>query len=245
MKILFYSIILSIISTIFSVNSISNRSNITDNIPILSKNASANYLDSPNTNYSAGSLMLTTQWDPAVMQSALIKVKLDPAIGSEETIDFCLTEESNYYENTSMPSGYYFLTVQFVDNGITFGGAAELIKIIPDSATKTSIKISTFLSGKWPCLEIIPRSDSIKLTLNNDKNTISSKKAPLINGPTIDSSNIIYTWFVDGILTASGINISELTMPDDLVKGYHRIDLSILSIDGLHGGNATQVYNFQ
>ncbi|MFH0977568.1 MAG: hypothetical protein V1874_17450 [Spirochaetota bacterium] len=235
MRILFYSIILSIILNALSLNTINNKC-------IMNRNASANYLHTPNSGYETGSFILTSLFDPALKHSAIIKVTLDPAIGSAETIDFCLNEESNSYNNPSIPSGYYFLTVQLIDNGIVFGGAAELIKIFPDATTKRSIKVSISQS---PFLEITPRTDNIKLSFDSDKNIISSKKDFIITGSTLDTSNIIYTWFVDGILAASGINIYELTIPNDIVKGYHRIDLSILSIDGLHGGNATQVYNFQ
>ncbi|MBN2403395.1 MAG: hypothetical protein JXN64_13505 [Spirochaetes bacterium] len=84
--------------------------------------------------------------------------------------------------------------------------------------------------------------DPLEIVIKETIPSINQGGSFKITAMPVENTDVIYSWFIDGVLKESGINNNCLTVPCDLTKGNHRADVAIFTIDGLIGGSAAHVF---
>jgi hypothetical protein len=223
-----------------------------DKIPVGSSNATVTVLPGKNADFKItlspydeiGRLKLSITCDAVLAGSTLIKGSLDPSIGSWETIDFTISGKKNIYENRSVHLGYYIMTIKLFNKGVQCGGAADIISIVSNKTASVSVRIAASDEEGGAKLLYIPQTeDAVKIILKDTVMSIYHGRSFKIYAEPVKTTDVIYSWFIDGIFKGSGPNYNYLTIPGDLSKGHHRADVAIITMDGFAGGSAA--HNFE
>ena len=222
-----------------------------DNIPIGSSNSSVNIAPGKKSDFKMmlspydelGKLILSIKCDTLLVQSVSIKGSLNPSIGSAPSIDFNLNGKSNIYKNSSIRIGNYILTLKLFNNGIFCKGLADIIGIVSNKTSKASIQIFSSANEGAADLSFVKHTkDSVNIILKDTVSSINQGESFKITALPVNTTDVIYSWFIDGALKESGPNFNCLTVPCDLGKGHHRADVAIFTIDGLSGGSAGHLF---
>jgi hypothetical protein len=223
-----------------------------DKIPVGSSNASIKILPRKNVDFKInlspydeiGSLKLSISCEPLLAKSVSIKGSLDPSIGSGSSIDFTLSGNTKNYKNTSIHLGYYILTIKLFNKSILCGGAADIVGIVSNKAASASIQISASSAKGGAELIFVPQmKDAVEIVLKDTVHSLNQGSSFKITALPVKTKDVIYSWFIDGVLKESGPNYNCFNIPCNLTKGHHRADVAIFTIDGLTGGSA--VHNFE
>lgn len=188
-----------------------------------------------------GTLNLTITWDTNLVTSASIAGHIAPSTGSASQIDFTLTGGANNYVNNTLASGYYILSITLSDNGIVCGGGTDVIRIISEQTTNANINISASSANGSINITIVSEMyDPIEITLTGDTTVIEGQTFTA-TAVALNASGIVTSWYIDGNKIESA-NLSTYAIPTDLALGGHRLDVTMLTFDGLRGGSAS--HNF-
>lgn len=216
------------------------------NIPVGSGNVAVQILPKRTVDYKIlispyneiGYLRLIITWESKPDESSLLKCSLDPFIGSAPAINFTLNGGRSSYKSISIPSGYYFLTVKFVKNGVECKDAVEAVRITPNETAIASLQVVASPSNGGTALFLDQQiTDSFEIIFKGPVKIIKEGEWFKITAEPVNTREVIYSWFIDGALKASGLNLTSLTIPDNLNKGRHRLDVIIYTLDGFHGGS--------
>lgn len=189
-----------------------------------------------------GGLQLTITWDGEIDNST-IEGTLDPAIGSVDPVEFTLNNGVSNYENTSLVAGYYIMTLKLFDNNTECGGAVDVIRIIADEITNASVHIHPSPANGGTEITIIPEiNDPIEIALTGTVDTIQQGNSFSVTAEALNATDVIYSWFIDGSLKESGAAYNSYPTPADLLVGFHRLDVTMFTLDGLRGGSTSHVF---
>ncbi len=221
-----------------------------DNSPIASGDANVVVVEDQTTNCNIdiipiegnGTLSLTITWNVDLAGSAIVIGQLESSTDAIPPILFLLDETNNTYEINSLPSGYYSLNVTIYDNSVIYGGMSDIVRIVADVTTTSSIDISPTSNVGEINLTITPEmSDPIVIEFSGTMDSIVQGDSFTIN-TIVDTTDVVYTWSLNGPEMLSGAAESSFSIPTDLEVGTHRLDVVIFTSDGLRGGSATHFF---
>ncbi len=191
-----------------------------------------------------GVLNLTINWDTEILPSATIEGRLESANSLIDPVVFTLTDGTNTHETGQLPVGYYTLTIKLFYNNEECGGAVEVARILAGEITKATIGATVIPGNGGAGIEIIPEmNDPIEITLSGVPASVSEGSTFTASAMPVDTTDVIYTWYIDGQQMSTGASESSYTIPNNLERGTHRLDVTIFTSDGFRGGSETALFN--
>ncbi len=190
-----------------------------------------------------GSVDITLTWTVSEIIDPSISAELVPETGSSIPLTFGIDPPGTAtYTGSDIPTGYYTLVVQLLDNGTLTMGAVEVVRVVDGQTTL----------GTFEFYDINQLEGSIQVNITPVMNdpitvTMSGQIAEFGVGGfmTIDASvppetgNVVYVWYINGNSVAIG---ASYTTPTDLAPGVYRIDVTAFTTDGSRAGSATYTF---
>lgn len=192
-----------------------------------------------------GTLSLTVLWTPADVQNPSLKADLTPWSGSPIPVDFTpdpLVAGKAAAKKENVPSGYHTLTVKLLDNGISVMGAVETVRIVKDGVT----------AGTFEFLKVNKPGGSVSintspLTADPLAVSMSGQTAEILLGQTMTVGAVVtgytgtctYRWYVNG---ESKSSTQTCTLGSDLASGAYRLDLVVVTSDGIRSGSCSHLF---
>ncbi|HUX51938.1 MAG TPA: hypothetical protein VMW73_14175, partial [Spirochaetia bacterium] len=193
-----------------------------------------------------GTLSLTTTWPAASVMVPSITASLLPPAGSAIPLSYTLTSGSATATDAAIPSGYYTLSQELLDNGLPVMGAVEVVRIVAGQTTGGTFDFSN-LNPADPTVgvNIVPAmSDPLTTTISGvAANLTAGGSMTVTAGVTGYTGNVTYVWYINGVAKTSGTSASpSWTFGSALAAGNYRIDVTAFSADGLRAGSATSTF---
>ena len=180
-----------------------------------------------------GSLDLTLLWTESETIDPSITAELVPETGLPIPLTFNIAPPGTAtYTGSDIPTGYYTLVVQLLDNGTLTMGAVEVVRVVDGQTT----------SGTFEFYDINQLEGSIQVNITPVMNdpiavTMSGQIAEFGVGGFMtvaasvppETGNVVYVWYINGNSVAIG---ASYTTPTDLAPGVYRIDVTAFTTDG-------------
>jgi len=187
-----------------------------------------------------GSLDVQLNWTAADVYKPSISAQLIPAAGSPITLNFNIPQAGNArYFGSGLPSGYYSLVAQLMNNGIPVMGAVEVVRIVSDATTQGTFD---FYQINQPdgniSVKITPQmNDPIVVTMTGQAAEIDQGGSMIVSGSVPpNTGNVVYVWYINGATKATG---PSYTFGSDLAPGVYRLDLICFTADGKRAGSVS------
>ena len=190
----------------------------------------------------AGKISLAVTWVAADVQSASIDAQLTPATGSPIALAFVLSAGSAACQNSTIPSGYYTLSLKLLDNGVLVMGAVEVVRIAKGATTSGTFDFSRVNNpGGAIAVAITPQmSNPLVVTMQGQAATLPVGSSMTVTASVAGSvGNVVYVWYVNGESRATGSNANpSFTVGSTLPSGFYRLDVTAYTSDGKRAGAA-------
>lgn len=194
-----------------------------------------------------GAVDLTVYWsaDDTIVPS--IEAQLIPHAGPPIDLDFIIQEEVAGTEtgtctSTEIPTGYYTLVIQLLDNGLLTMGAVEVIRVVKDYTTSGVFEFYDINQTEGDiAINITPEMNNpIEMTMSGQVESIGIGGAMTVEASVPpDTGNVVYVWYINGESKATG---SNYTTRMDLPVGIYRLDVVAFTSDGKRAGSATHTF---
>ena len=181
---------------------------------------------------------------PSGLVAPTISATLAPATGTAIPLSFTLGTLKETCVNTTIPSGYYTLSLKLLESGGLLASTVNALRVVSAATTTASIDLSAVVAPTSPVNVTITQSMNSPITL-----TLAGGSASLAQGSamtltaTASPAGGIFSWYLDGSAisptTASG---PTLVVPATLALGPHQLDALVFSSDGLRAGSATLAF---
>ena len=196
-----------------------------------------------------GTISLTVSWTASNVQNPSLNAQLLPSTGSPIPLSFTLGTGSASCQNTSIPAGYYTLSIQFLDSGVLAMGAVEVARIVSGQTTTGTFDFTqaNIVTGGIT-IGITPvASDPLTVTLTGQVATVALGSSMTVTASVAGNvGNVSYMWFVNGASQGTGSNASpSFTVGNTLPVGVYRLDVTAITADGSRAGSATYTFNVQ
>ena len=192
-----------------------------------------------------GTLSLTASWDTAsVGSSPELIASLTPVGGSAGTISFTIdvSQGTATYSNSAIPAGYYLLSLVLYDNEVNCGGAAEIVRIAEDQTSSGTISLSVNVHGVIVVTITQLMNDPVILTLENTMSSITTDSSMTITASTSNATDVVYSWYVDGISITADDEDTCTVNGDSLTEGQHRLDVIAITSDQARAGSTSHTF---
>lgn len=178
---------------------------------------------------------------PTAVSSLSITASLAPSSGTAIPLSFVISGSTATCTNTTIPSGYYTLSVRLLGSGALLATAVDVIRVVKGATTSGAIDFSAVVAPTSPVSITITQAMNSPITL-----TLAGGVSPLTLGSTMtvtataNPSGGIYAWYLDGTTiaptTASG---PTAIVPNTVPAGSHKLDCLVFSTDGLRAGSTS------
>jgi hypothetical protein len=189
-----------------------------------------------------GSFFVDVYWDHTVVADPTISTELTPSSGTAISVPSTAAGDGHAtVSDPDVPTGYYVMSLQLLQDGYVLSGAVEAVKILDGQETSGSY---TFDSLNMP-------TGSVDLDVTTDTQdpltiTISGAVSTLVYGETMsvtadagDVTDVSYTWYVNGVSQATG---ASYTTDSSLAPGSYRLDVIGFTSDGSRAGSASHSF---
>ncbi len=194
-----------------------------------------------------GTINLGVSWTASNVQSPSITAQLLGSSGTQIPLAFTLGTGSASCQNTSIPSGYYTLSIQLFDSGVLVMGAVEVARIVSAQTTTGTFDFTQAGTGAGSiAVGITPViSDPLAVTFTGQVAALTLGSSMTITAAVAGNvGNVVYVWYVNGQSQGIGSNTNpSLALGSALPVGVYRLDLTAFTANGLRAGTAT--YNFK
>lgn len=193
--------------------------------------------------YGHGTMDITLLWNATDVESPSVAGQLVPAIGAPIELSFTIVDPGRAESITSsIPTGYYSLSIKLFDNGVAVMGAVEIVRIVADQTTSGLFE---FYDINHPsgdiAINIVPEmTDPIQVTLSGQEESIAEGGTMTITA-TVPAGldNVTHNWHLNGELKETG---GSYTFGNDLPLGVYRLDVTVFSADKMRAGSAQHVF---
>jgi hypothetical protein len=196
-----------------------------------------------------GSLQVSVAWPAGQVGSPSIQAQLLPANGAAIPLDFAFSAGAATSDTTSVPAGYYTLTVQLYDNGVLVMGAVEVARIVQDQTTSGAFDFSIVnqVVGSITVAILPVMSDPLELGMTGQSESIQEGGSMTVTANVSNcNENVAYVWYLNGQAIAAGSSASpSLALGSGLSAGIYRLDVTAWTTDGLRAGTATADFTVQ
>ena len=187
-----------------------------------------------------GSIDIQLHWTAADVYKPSISAQLIPAAGSPINLDFNIPQAgTGLCTRSDLPTGYYSLVAQLMNNGIIVMGAVEVVRIVSDATTRGTFD---FYQINQPdgniSIKITPQmNDPIMVTMTGQAAEIDQGGSMIVSGSVpANTGNVVYVWYLNGASKATG---PTYTLGGDLAPGVYRLDLICFTGDGKRAGSVS------
>jgi len=187
-----------------------------------------------------GDLNLSVTWT-ASLQNPSIQASLEPSpmppSGSATSLDFTVSGSQASYSGSTIPAGYYTLTLQLLENNFPVMGAVEVVRIVSGQITSGAYDFSNVNRGTL-VVNITPAlANPIPVSISGVPSTVAAGTSLTATASVGDeTANVLYVWYLNGVGQATGPSYS---FGSDLNTGYYRLDVTAFTTDGMRAGSAT------
>jgi hypothetical protein len=173
----------------------------------------------------------------ASLQSPSILASLMPPTGSATSLDFAVSDKQASYSSSTIPAGYYTLTLQLMENGFPIMGAVEVVRIVSGQLTSGIYDFSKVNMGTIEVNITPAMANPIVVSISGVPSTVAAGTSLTASASVSDgTTNMVYVWYLNGVYLASG---QSTTFGSALGTGYYRLDVVAFTADGLRAGSAT------
>lgn len=152
-----------------------------------------------------GSLNLTVIW-AASLQKPSIQASLTPSpSGSVIVLDFgAISGTHATYSSSTIPAGYYTLTLQLLGNNLTEAGAVEVVRIVAGQTTSGTYSfVGTVVVNITPAL-----ANPIPVSISGVPPTVPVGTSMIATASVGDgTTDVDYTWYLNGGSPGSGAEL--------------------------------------
>jgi hypothetical protein len=206
------------------------------------QNASVSVSVKPLDGY--GTLNVTVIWDQASVGIPRINAQLVPVAGSTVDLgfDYSTTPGTGTYSSSTIPTGYYSLVLQLLDNEVLVMGAVETVRVVKDQTTSGSYDFQQVNSiGGQIIVNIAPAmSNPISVTLSGQNTQVAQGSSMTVTASVpADAGNVVCTWYINGVSKATG---QSFTVDSTLLPGHYRLDVTAFTVDGERAGSASHSF---
>jgi hypothetical protein len=183
-----------------------------------------------------GGLNLSVTWT-ASLQNPSIQASLMPLSGSATSLDFAVSGKQASYSSSTIPAGYYTLTLQLMENNFPVMGAVEVVRIVSGQITSGTYDFSNVNRGTL-VVNITPAlANPIPVSISGVSSSVAVGTSVTATASVSDgTANVLYVWYLNGVSQATGPSYS---FGSNLNTGYYRLDVTAFTTDGMRAGSAT------
>ena len=178
---------------------------------------------------------------PAGLSSPSMTASLAPATGTAIPLSFVISGSNATCVNSTVPSGYYTLSVRLLDSGTLLATAVDVIRVVKNATTSGTMDFSAVVAPTSPVNITITQAMNTPITV-----TLAGGVSPLTTGSTMtvtattSPAGGIYAWYLDGTTIAPTTTSGPaVIVPNTVPVGSHKLDCLVFSTDGLRAGSAT------
>jgi hypothetical protein len=187
-----------------------------------------------------GTVSLTVLLPPGLVAPS-ITGSLAPSSGTTIPLTFVLGPSSATCVNSTIPSGYYTLSVKLSDSSTLLASAVDVARVVNGATTSGSVDFSAVVAPTSPVNVSITQSlnDPIVVTLQGGLSPLALGTSMTVTA-TASPSGGLFAWYLDGSAiaptTSSGPTV---IIPGTVPAGPHKLDSLVFSTDGLRAGSAS------
>jgi len=182
-----------------------------------------------------------------VLENLTLQATLTSATGTVLPIAFPpVTGNSSTFVKTGLGAGYYTLNLRLLDTGTVVSGAAELVRIVSGQTTMGTVSFLNLMGpGGGPAVSVtVNLKNPVVVTVGRGSATATTTgRLNLKASQAGPSDTPTYTWYVNGGLPPVGSidSGSALSLPNDLISGYYRVDAVASTSGSSHEGSGSFV----
>ncbi|MBU0956312.1 MAG: hypothetical protein KKI09_12860, partial [Spirochaetes bacterium] len=183
------------------------------------------------------SLSLSVLWNQADIDVPSVLATLTPVEGDALSLAFSINGAAAAYSSNAIPAGYYTLSVQLQDNGITVMGAVETVRLVKGALTSGTFEfLEVNKPGGTIDVEIIAdMGDPLTVSISGLSSQLIGTAVMQLSAAIAEEVNAVYVWYLNGKSVATG-QTCELA---GLADGFYRVDVTAISADGKRAGSAS------